>query len=672
MRASVRSGVRCTWIHAAVLLSALVVSFSTDASAQGNRNRRSSVQVWNGDVLAPYQDFARGNANRPLQPISIVGTRNGTFSGKIILGSARPIKGLRTRMTMLVGPKGKIPASAIQVRYPRYMGRSGWNSVAKAVVEFDNLEETPPEKVPLITERMRPRYWDIGKVKLDYAYQPIWVTVTVPSRAPAGDYRGTLKIATKGAKSIVVPVKLKVCGWRLPDPQNYVTFVEFIQSPESVALRYGVPLWSKRHFELMGKSLALLKQSGNRSVYIPLICETNQGNDETMVRWIKKGKKYRYDFTVMEKYLDAVEKHMGRPRNVVLHVWDIFLEGGSFQLGDGKKKTDLDFLSDEAKQDRMSYRGKGPKVTLLNPATGKLTKLMLPQYSDPKARILWKPLLKELRSRLKKRGLEDSITLGTACDSVPSKATVSLFAGPLPGAPWMEHTHGFYGGPRRLKRNGARIKYIAIVFYHNRRKPRRRFYAWNEDEPEIVYYPRGRPANAPITAFRLTAEENASGLLRGFGRVGADFWPVLKDKRGRMRGRICQGRFPKSLWRNLDIRQALLAPGPKGAISTVRYEMMCEGVQESEARIFVENALVKKRIRGRLAKRCEAILHERDEALRRYATNWKKDKNANYERYVNTNSADVAKATMAKSAWQKRSEKLFSLAAEIAHTLTNR
>ena len=148
-------------------------------------------------------------------------------------------------------------------------------------------------------------------------------------------------------------------------------------------------------------------------------------------------------------------------------------------------------------------------------------------------------------------------------------------------------------------------------------------------------------------------EENASGDLRGFGRVGADFWPVLKDKKGVPVGAISQGRFPKSAWRNLDIKLSLLDPGPEGALSTVRFEMMCEGVQESEARIFVEGALARKEIQGELAERVKAVLDERDEALRRYRANWKTDMGANYESYVTSN-------------WQERSGKLYSAAAEVA------
>ena len=81
-------------------------------------------------------------------------------------------------------------------------------------------------------------------------------------------------------------------------------------------MHYGVPLWSDKHFELMGKSFDLLRLAGNRSVNLYFVCETNHGNCESMVRWIKDGDGYRHDFTIMDKYLDLVEEHMGKPKMV--------------------------------------------------------------------------------------------------------------------------------------------------------------------------------------------------------------------------------------------------------------------------------------------------------------------------------------------------------------------
>ena len=74
-------------------------------------------------------------------------------------------------------------------------------------------------------------------------------------------------------------------------------------------------------------------------------------------------------------------------------------------------------------------------------------------------------------------------------------------------------------------------------------------------------------------------------------------------------------RFPKSSWRNLDIRTCLLAPGETGPISTGRFEMLREGLQMCEARIAIERALtdeaLKKKLGAQLAERCGKLMTER-------------------------------------------------------------
>ena len=143
----------------------------------------------------------------------------------------------------------------------------------------------------------------------------------------------------------------------------------------------------------------------------------------------------------------------------------------------------------------------------------------------------------------------------------------------------------------------------------------------------------------------------------GFGRLGADFWPVLTDKRGRKVGRLCEGRFPKSQWRNLNIVSTLFEPGKSGAIVTARFEMLREGVQECEARIFIEKALSGGKLPKGLADRCRVLLDERTKAIQQTFPG--KNADAGYAWYVDSN-------------WQARSDKLYAAAAEVAARLERR
>jgi hypothetical protein len=105
-----------------------------------------------------------------------------------------------------------------------------------------------------------------------------------------------------------------------------------------------------------------------------------------------------------------------------------------------------------------------------------------------------------------------------------------------------------------------------------------------------------------------------TGAQRGPGRVGAEYWKVMKDKNGRRMGRAYQ-RYPESDWRNLIIPEATMAPGPNGAVATSQLEAMREGVQACEALIVLEQATIDEGLKGKLgpelAKRCEEYMRAR-------------------------------------------------------------
>jgi hypothetical protein len=189
----------------------------------------------------------------------------------------------------------------------------------------------------------------------------------------------------------------------------------------------------------------------------------------------------------------------------------------------------------------------------------------------------------------------------------------------------------------------------------------------------FTQFPRDVRNEFPLTTFRLMAEMNIMGDQRGFGRLGADFWPVIKDRKGRAVGTV-SARYPKTRWRNLTIATSILAPGPQGALSTARLEMIREGVEECEARIFVEQALLdevsKAKLGPQLVDRAKKALEERTRAIEQglsshsvcgfHQTNvhgWHgAPGRVGYQWYLG-------------SGWQRRSDELYAVASEISRAL---
>ena len=283
---------------------------------------------------------------------------------------------------------------------------------------------------------------------------------------------------------------------------------------------------------------------------------------------------------------------------------------------------------------------------------------------------------------MEKRGLTAAMMVGTPSDVVLRKDHFAFFNEVAPGLPWVNHSH--MDLTQLYKAGEAKLGYyttvFSVVFALDPEEGRR--YGWKKPElhAHLLRNWHQAPDIFPPTTFRHMAELNIAGNQRGIGHLGADFWSVVKDRNGRRQGRIYR-RYPEAWWRSNDVCTSLLAPGPDGAVATVRYEMMREGVQECEARISVERALTDAKLKAKLgpdlAKRCQEALDERTRCMIRGISTLKL---TGYWRQLAPlathgsggwwNKPGVAgHLWFVASGWQERTRRLFSLAGEVAGTL---
>jgi len=681
----------------------------TAASTEGlipNATRPQGLQVWNSDLLLSDFDMDFGDRTEPVQPIRITGVRNGFFSGKVVVGSTNPIKKLRVTATELAADGMTIPASTVQIRYAAPWGREEgvWGRTSDdryAVPRYPRqpkllgrLDEAPLDSYAVSAQE--PGLYDLrtpGELEPVFgAVVPVWVTVKVPKNARAGTYKGKITILVENEQPLHVPVHLKVLDWALPDPQDYRTWMELVQSPDTLAVEYKTDLWSERHWQLIAKSMRFQHEIGSRVLHIPLICYTNYGNEQSMVRWIRKGEnEYEYDFSIMEKYLDTAQKHMGKPKIVKFDVWDVYMipqkelkmaKDGTLPIEVFRDKSHARWLKTGRKGDlktagQNKILGSGPAVTILDPATKECQTAYLPPHSDAASKAQWQPLFSELHKRMKRRGLQKAMMLGNITDARPNKAEAQFFHDLAPGLPWVSQAHFDFdkqGG--YLLHKTARVAYQVCVrgatrFAVNDPKGLRR-YGWKNPELFVEYERCHVLQQFAGTRWRHLGELNISGGQRGVGRIGADFWKAIRDKHGRRLGTVTD-RYPQSGWRYLNIYTAVLAPGPDGPVATSRFEYLREGIQECEARIFIERALTDQELKAKLGadllRRCEEAFEERylymwtglsNLRLRGwygYAPQWDSWRwfppVAGHHFFVG-------------SAWQQRTEKLFALAVEVA------
>ncbi|HUT36061.1 MAG TPA: glycoside hydrolase domain-containing protein [Planctomycetota bacterium] len=573
-----------------------------EAGVEPNATRPTGLQVWNSSVMSRLTPAEYGDPNEPLGPIVIPGARNGTFTGKLVVTSDGPIRGLKAVASDLAAGEGKakLPAACAQVLYTtrcdyilnRYRAPLGF---------WDALSDAPPGDA-------QP---EKGKGAGPAALVPIWLKVKVPADAAPGDYTGKLTLSIEGEKPVEAPVLLRVADWTLCDPRDLSAHMALIQSTDTLAIHYKVSPWSEEHWRLIDKSLALLGELGNKYVFLPMICRTNFGNEQSIVRWVKEGEGYKPDFTLFDRYLDLVQKHM-RPDVVCLYVWDRYT--GEFHwAGVGEKK------------------GRAPLVTRLDPATGKAEDLETPELGTPAARAFWEPAYRELRARLEKRGLLGAAMMGMNGDAYrPTDAMGRMFQELMPGTMWVSNSHS---DARGSKMAGIPVGYNTAVYVNLFPPPSAlpwdatRKVGWRLAHKADLFTRSSGPATKQplyhtqqLGVYRLTVEAALLANYSGLGRAGFDFWPVLgKDsiRGGVKHSATVAARYPPC-WDQLNIDRAtenLVAPGPDGPIPTERFENVREGMLEAEARIFLERALLdpaqRAKLGDELARKLQKALDER-------------------------------------------------------------
>jgi hypothetical protein len=404
-------------------------------------------------------------------------------------------------------------------------------------------------------------------------------------------------VSAEALAPMSVPVHLSVADWALPEAHRFRAHVSLYHSPETLALKYEVPLWSEKHWELIEKSLQLLAQVGNNLVQIPLVHHTQLGNEEGWVYWVRKPDgSFDYDFTVFDRYLALVKKHLVDPEFVALHVWlsTVYEWGGKHELW---------------KLEMPSY------VTLLDPETGKHDKLTVPAYGTEESKAFWQPVLLAIKERLAKLGLEKSICLGVLIENRLPEAWTE-FQEILPEAGWLKGCHRSTTATEPIPMpGGSKIVLQEHAYPYGLARPLEKLPAlpriWEPGRVGVHFF-RGRAEQDDLQKFRLSTERNLFVGSRGIGRMCLDYWSVIEAKSARNTHLF--NRWPQSSSAQRGPYVFELAwPGPDGPLPTLRFEAIREGLQEAEAMILLAEAQAEfaDRLGEELTAECRQLFLER-------------------------------------------------------------
>ena len=211
---------------------------------------------------------------------------------------------------------------------------------------------------------------------------------------------------------------------------------------------------------------------------------------------------------------------------------------------------------------------------------------------------------------------------------------------------------GWTAGPHEMMANGVYAKasqfykLVADIRYHGGWQLFRDDQGWKSPTLHLLNPRVGGTCLAVHTtshpfAFRVLPDRALAMGRSGFTRVGADEWAATH-----------YNGMPIQRWITGVPVLFMLWPGKDGAEPSVRFEALREGMQEAEARIFIEQALDKGRVPADVAARARATL-----AAHFRATDFFLGNSLIYTLEENYGG------------WQERSRRLYAAAAEVGRSI---
>jgi hypothetical protein len=466
---------------------------------------------------------------------------------------------------------------------------------------FDHITAVASAKIPAGTSR------------------PFWLSVRIPADAAPGVYRGDLAVKTSATNAVNVPVEAQVVGWRLPEPRQFQTFVACEENPYAVAKQYNVTLWSDEHFRLLEASFKQMARARNSWLNVPVLRRTEFGNrEDSMIRWIRrKDGSLTFDYSLLDKYLDLAVKHWGVPRVITFIVMHGMEAGLQPPLA--------------------------PGVNVFDEATGKITAIPVSGANVPpqQKQSLWNNFASALYAHMKSRGLDKAMFWGYPLDKEEDPELRRILAQCVPNVFWT-------AGPHQLGTSGFKepqqYRIFGTVRYFDNWPTIRMNMGWKSP---IIHLAIPRVDSSVLSihttsypfAYRVLVDHALALGRVGICRVGADEWAATHYDGMRVPTWIVGMPVLFTLW-----------PGPAGAESSARFEALIEGIQESEARIFLEQALDRGGLPNDLAQRAARAL-----AQHFLETSFFHNKLCLYEfeKYYYR--------------WQERSRRLYQTAAEVTN-----
>lgn len=269
----------------------LAVVFSGCSSEGGN------PQVFDTWPVPIEVRIAQGAFTRQpeIKNIGLEGLAGEVLSAQVAVKSNRDIKGLKGSVSDLAGPGGAvIPANCAQVRYGAFL----------LVDETMMLTADPlleDEAVDVAANLV----------------QPVWLTLKLPRELVPGIYKGKFEVEAASGGRAEFDLSVEILPAVLPQPWDWIYYLNIWQDPSGVARAYKVGVWSEEHWRILERYAENFAAHGMKAIMTSIVYDPWKSQSgypfDTMVEWKYPGEfvkggasRFEWDFTVFDRYVELM------------------------------------------------------------------------------------------------------------------------------------------------------------------------------------------------------------------------------------------------------------------------------------------------------------------------------------------------------------------------------
>ncbi|TKG96690.1 DUF4091 domain-containing protein [Puteibacter caeruleilacunae] len=260
-------------------------------------NLQNGLQVSFGSIDNRYRKHEIPVSQKKEQ-IALTAWRGERVAAQLVLWSKDSIDQVRCEASALKSADGVIDKGQVATSFVRYVLTDEFRGGCghRKPEDFD---------VNLVADALDP----VAAIDIEgKSVRPVWLSVKVPADTKPGNYEGTVTVSTPDQKSQQLSYTVKVIDRTLPAPKDWTFHLDLWQNPFAIARWHKVEPWSEQHFKVMAPYIKMLADAGQKCITTSI--NHHPWNSQTfdpflsMIKWTqKKDGSWEYDYTNFDKWV---------------------------------------------------------------------------------------------------------------------------------------------------------------------------------------------------------------------------------------------------------------------------------------------------------------------------------------------------------------------------------